>query len=74
MPSPKPRSSPWFAFGIVVFFLIIGLPAALVFTGGTILVPLQIIAFLGPFVLIHYILWGWWLSPRQEARSFLGIE
>ena len=66
MSSPAPRSSLLRTFGFVVFFLIVGLPAIMVFTHGMALLPLGIIAILAPFVAIHYVVWGWWLAPRGE--------
>jgi hypothetical protein len=69
MPTSKPHSS--FFRNVALFFcaLLLGLPVVLVFTHGTILVPLLIVAVLGPFVALHYLLWGWWLSPRQKSES-----
>ena len=68
MPATKSHSS--IIRNVALFFcaLVLGLPIALVFTHGTILVPLVVVAILAPFVAIHYLLWGWWLSPRQKPE------
>ncbi len=39
-------------FGIPLFFFFV------LITGGAILIPLMGVAFLAPFVLLHYLLWG----------------
>lgn len=66
MPSTEARSSLWRWPGILICVAVLGLPTALVFTHGTILVPLVVGAVLAPFIVIHYVLWGWWLAPRPE--------
>jgi hypothetical protein len=67
MPASESRSSIWRFLGILICGLVLGLPMALVFTHGMILIPLLIVAVLAPFVAAHYLLWGWWLSPRQDV-------
>ncbi len=67
MPATEARSSFWRSLGILICVLVLGLPAALVFTHGMILVPVLIVAVLAPIVAINYLLWGWWLSPRQDV-------
>ncbi len=57
------------SLGLLICMPVLGLPIALIFTHGMILVPLLILAVLGPFILVHYFLWGWWLAPRREKET-----
>ena len=78
----RSSSSIWRKTGLVIATLILGLPLAIVFTHGTILLPLLIVMVLGPLGIIHYLLWGWWLSPgrgkedeqRKSAFDRMGIS
>lgn len=67
MATSRFSSSIWRSTGLVIAVLILGFPLAIVFTHGTILIPLLIVMVLGPLGIINYLLWGWWLSPRNEG-------
>jgi hypothetical protein len=69
MVSQQPHSSLWRRIGLFLFVLFPGIPVALVFTHGTILIPLLIVMVLGPFIIVNYLLWGWWLSPQTKAED-----
>lgn len=67
MAALRSSSSIWRRIGLVIAVLILGFPVAMVFTHGTILVPLLIVIVLGPLGVIHYVYWGWWLSPEKAG-------
>jgi Na+/alanine symporter len=69
MPATRSRSSSFRNVALFISALVLGLPMALVFTHGTILVPLVVVAILTPFVALHYLLWGWWLSPQRKHET-----
>lgn len=69
METPRFPSSIWRRTGLVIAALILGFSLALVFTHATILIPLLIVLVLGPMGIIHYLLWGWWVSPRNAREG-----
>lgn len=69
MSSLKSYASLLRMIGLIITVLMLGVPVALVFTHGAILIPLVIVMVLAPFVIINYLLWGWWLSPRRESED-----
>lgn len=69
MPDAKPRMSRLRKFGLIVTVIFLGIPAAVVFTQGYILIPFMVPIVLAPFIVVNYLLWGWWLSPKAEKRG-----
>jgi hypothetical protein len=69
MSTTQSRSTIFRNVALIGCAIVLGLPMALVFTHGAILVPMIVAAVLTPFVVLHYLLWGWWLSPRQNVQK-----
>jgi hypothetical protein len=74
-PPPTPRSSSWLSIllaGIVALFLLAGLFLLMLQLGGPLAIATAVVLIpIGLVALLHYVVWGWWLSGtiREEVEA-----